>query len=172
MLRIAAFLLLSFMVAGAQNAAPTQANQRLIDSLKSTRVSDVETGLPQESFDSWFTSLVKPAEIGYEVKDCTDEAAATEGGRPVSCVIGYTKPAQPGWNRWIEIRFFVVAPPEGEGTSHRVTVRPLIPRLMQACTSPPDPKMKGPSRCYPKLSDLEKSVQRSQGKETPGKPPL
>src|SRR5215467_10624313 len=79
----------------AQNHQP-----RLIDQLKKTSVSDIETGLPQESFDSWFAGLVKPAEIDYEVKDCTDETAATEGGRPVSCVIAYTKPQQPGWNRW------------------------------------------------------------------------
>jgi hypothetical protein len=161
MLRIAAFLLLPFMVAGAQNVAPNQADQRLIESLKNARVSDMETGLPQESFDSWFAGLVKPAEIGYEVKDCTDEAAATEGGRPVSCVIAYTKPPQPGWDRWIEISFFVVPPPEGEGTGHRVTVRPLVPRLMQACEGPSNPKMKRPKRCFPKLSDLEKLVRGS-----------
>jgi hypothetical protein len=161
MLRIAAFLLFLPLVGSTQNVAPNQADQRLIDSFKKTLVSDIETGLPQQNFDSWFAGLVKPAEIGYEVKDCTDEAAATEGGRPVSCVVAYTKPQQPGWNRWIEIRFFVVGPPEGEGTSHRVTVRPLIPRLMQACEGPSDPKMKRPSRCFPKLSELEKLVHGS-----------
>lgn len=156
MLRIATLLLLSCMVAGAQNIAPRQADQRLVDSLKKTLVSDIEAGLPQESFDSWFAGLVKPAEIDYEVKECTDEAAATDGNRPVSCVIAYTKPPQPAWNRWIEIRFFVVAPPERAGG--RVTLRPIVPRLVQACEGPPDPKMKRPTRCYPKLSDLEKLV--------------
>ena len=161
MLRIAAFILLLSMVTGAQNASPNQADQRLIDSLKKTMVSDIETGLPQQSFDSWFTGLVKPAEIAYEVKDCTDEAAATEGGRPVSCVIAYTKPPQPGWDRGIEISFFVVAPPEGQTSSHRVTVRPLLPRLMQACEGPSNPKMKRPKHCFPKLSELEKLVRGS-----------
>src|SRR5215831_8336664 len=118
-------LVVSLFAAGGQTVA--QATQSsLIDQLKKTRVSDIEGGLPQQSFDGWFAGLVKPAEIDYEVKDCTDEAAATEGGRPVSCVIAYTKPPQPGWNRWIEIRFFVVGPPERGGA--RVTVRPLIPR--------------------------------------------
>ncbi|HMF92239.1 MAG TPA: hypothetical protein VKL40_16460 [Candidatus Angelobacter sp.] len=156
-----ATLLLLFMVAGAQKDAPSQSDQRLIDSLKKTLMSDIEAGLPQESFDGWFAGVVKPAEIGYEVQDCTDEAAATEGGRPVSCVIAYTKPAQPGWNRWIEIRFFVMAPPGGEGTSHRVPVRPLVPRLFQACAGPTNPRMKSPTRCYPKLSELEKLVRGS-----------
>ncbi len=162
MLKMVAFLLLPFVVAGAQNVAPSQADQRLIDSLKKTPVSDIEAGLPQESFDSWFAGLVKAAEIAYEVKDCTDDTAATDGSRPVSCVIAYTKPPQPDWNRWIEIRFYVVAQPERpERTSHRVTLRPLVPRLLQACEGPPDPKMKRPTRCYPKLSDLEKLVRGS-----------
>jgi hypothetical protein len=158
MLRIAAFLLLPFVVASAQNAPPNQAGQRLIDSLKKTPASDIEAGMPQENFDSWLAALVKPAAVDYEVKDCTDETAATEGGRPVTCIIAYTKPAQPGWNRWIEIRFFVVAPLEEKDTSHRVTMRPLVPRLLQACAGPSDPKMKFPTRCYPKLSELEKQV--------------
>jgi hypothetical protein len=153
MLSIATFLLLPLMVAGAQNAAPSPADQRLVDSLKKTLVSDIEARLPHESFDSWFAALVKPAQIEYEVKECTDEAAATEGGRPVSCVIAYTKPQQPGGMRWIEIRFFVVALPERTGG--RVTLRPLVPRLMEACIGPPNPMMKLPTRCYPKLSDLE-----------------
>ena len=156
MLRIATLLLLPFLVAGAQNTTPNQVNQRMIASLKNTLVSDMETGLPQTNFDAWFAALVKPAEIDYEIKDCTDEAAATEGGRPVSCVVAYTKPAQPGWNRWIEIRFFVVPPPDE--TSHRVTIRPLLPRLFQACEGPTDPRMKRPTRCFSKLSDLEKLV--------------
>lgn len=160
MLRIAAFLLLPLLVASAQNTAPNQADQRLIDSLKKTLVSDIEAGLPQESFDSWFAGLVKPAEIDYEVKECTDNAAAAvEGGRPVPCVIAYTKPPQPAWNRWIEIRFFVVAQPERK--DDRMTVRPLVPRLLRACAGPPDPRMKLPTRCYPKLSDLEKLVRGS-----------
>jgi hypothetical protein len=158
MLRIAAFLLLPFVVASAQNAPPNQVGQRLIDSLKKTQASDIEAGLPQESFDSWFTALVKPVAVDYEVTDCTDETAATEGGRPVTCIIAYTKPAQPGWNRWIEIRFFVVAPLEEKDTSHRVTMRPLVPRLLQACAGPSDPKMKFPTHCYQKLSELEKQV--------------
>jgi hypothetical protein len=145
----------------AAGGAPQDQQHRLIDQLKKTPVSDVEAGLPQESFDSWFAGLVKPAAIDYEVKDCTDETAATEGGRPVTCIIAYTKPAQPGWNRWIEIRFFVVAPLEEKDTSHRVTIRPLVPRLLQACAGPSDPKMKFPTRCYPRLSDLEKQVRRA-----------
>lgn len=161
MLRIAMFLLLPLVVAGAQNAAPNEGNQRLIASLKEALVSDMEAGMPHQSFDSWFVALVKPAEIDYEVKDCTDEAAATEGGRPISCVVAYTKPAQAGWNRWIQIRFFVVAPPGGVDTSHRVSVRPLIPRLFEACEGPTNPKMKRPSHCYRKLSDLEKLVRGS-----------
>jgi hypothetical protein len=151
-------LVLSLLAAGARTLAQDQDQQRLIDQLKKTLVSDIETGLPQKSFDSWFADLVKPAEIAYEVKDCTDDAAATEGGRPVSCVIAYTKPPQPGWDRWIEIRFFVVGPLGGEDTSHRVSVRPLVPRLQQACEGPSNPKMKRPSHCYRKLSDLEKLV--------------
>src|SRR5262247_967361 len=99
MLKMVAFLLLPFMVAEAQNVAPSQADQRLINQLKRTPVSDIEAGLPQESFDSWLTGLVKPAEIAYEVKDCTDDTAATDASRPVSCVIAYTRPPQPAWNR-------------------------------------------------------------------------
>jgi len=149
-------VLTALLIAAGSRIVAQNRQPNLVDQLKKTPVSDIETGLPRESFDSWFAGLVKPAEIDYEVKDCTDETAATEGGRPVSCVIAYTKPPQPGWNRSIEIRFFVVAPPEREGA--RVTVRPLVPRLFQACAGPSDPKMKRPTQCYPKLSDLEKAV--------------
>jgi len=154
-------LVVLLVAAGVRSVAQDQNQLRLIDQLKKTSVSDMEAGLPHESFESWFAGLVKPAEIGYEVKDCTDDAAATEGGRPVSCVIAFTKPPQPGWDRWIEIRFFVVAPPGGEDTSHRLSVRPPIPRLFQACEGPTNPKMKRPSHCYRKLSDLEKLVRGS-----------
>jgi hypothetical protein len=153
------FISLLLAVAARTAAQDNQEHRRLIDQLKKTLVSDIEAGLPQESFDSWFAGLVKPAEIDYEVKDCTDETAATGGSQPVSCVIAYTKPPQLGWNRGIEIRFFVVAPPERTGG--RVTLRPLVPRLVQACEGPSDPKMKRPTRCYTKLSDLEKLVRGS-----------
>lgn len=157
MLRTALFLLLSFLVTGAQTGAPNQDNQRLIDLLKRTPVSDIEDSLPQESFDSWFRGLVKSAEIGYEVKECAgNDAAGIQAGQTVPCVIAYTKPQQPGWNRWIEISFLVVAPPPTP--SDRVTVKPLTPRLVRACEGPPNPKMKRPTHCYPKLSELEKLV--------------
>src|SRR5262245_21973439 len=44
-------------------------NQRLIDRLKETPVNQFEPGLPDESFDSWFSRLVKPKRVEYEVSE-------------------------------------------------------------------------------------------------------
>ena len=157
MLKTAVFLLLPLLGASAHMVAQNKENQRLIDLLKKTPVSDIEAGLPEESFDNWFGGLVKPAEIDYEVQECTgSDTGGTEDVQPVRCVIAFTKPSQPGWNRRIQVSFLVLAPPPKPDS--RVTVKPLTPRLLRACEGPPNPRMKRPTHCYPKLSELQKLV--------------
>ncbi len=140
-------------------------NRHLIDQLKKTPLSQIEAGLPQKTFASWFADLVKPnpVPIEYEVKECVDDKLpGVESQQPVTCVVAYTQPQKPNWPRWIEMRFVVIAAPGPAKPGDRETVKPLLPRLVSACEGPSNPMMKRPTRCFSKLSDLEKLVQGSR----------
>src|SRR5262245_16824025 len=77
---------------------PTEEDQRLIDRLKETPVSQIERRLPDQSFDSWCSRLVKPKRVEYEVR----ESAAFPRRL---WVIAYAQLSLPEGMRWIELRF-------------------------------------------------------------------
>src|SRR5215471_7855389 len=108
------FLLLLVVFAGAPSITqdpntflysppPNDDNQRLIDRLKETSVRQIEPGLPNESFDSWFSRLVKPKLVEYEVGESRDRG----GYRQALWVVAYTQPPQPDGRTWIQVRFIV-----------------------------------------------------------------
>src|SRR3954469_5968388 len=86
-------------------AAQSTADQHWIDQLKKTPVSQLEAGLSDASFADWFANRVKPSEIGYEVRECQERnnSDASVNTQRRLCVLAFTKPPQPGWNRWIQL---------------------------------------------------------------------
>jgi hypothetical protein len=156
MLRIAAFFLLLPMVGGTQNTAPSQADERLIDSLKKTLVSEIEDGLPRESFDSWFANQVRPSHPEYEVNDCGERnGTPEERGKEFPTCVAVT--AITG-ARKIELAFVVgtyVVPKDGKDTARSKHTKVT---LFSGSIGPSDPRMKAPTQVIRKLSDLEKQL--------------
>jgi hypothetical protein len=160
--RTAPLLFLLFISVSARPADQTQSDQHLIDQLKNTPVNQIEAGLARERFDSWFKSLVKPRQIGYEVKEL-DTVAHTLS------VIAYTEPPQPGWRRGIQIRFAVDADASAEKANRGGTVKPSALRFSMACEGPTNPRMRRPDHCFSKLSDLERYLHGSRMASSPSK---
>jgi hypothetical protein len=163
----------------------SEENQRLIDRLKETPVNQIEPALPGESFDSWCSRLVKPKRIEYEVSESRERTGSVY--RSTLWVIAYTQPSQSDGRRWVQVRFVVVDLKPSKDANNRGEPRPFALRLYDAlelpAIEPPPSQIPGSSILadlqvkpsydrFSKLSALEKSVQRSQGKETPRKTPL
>jgi hypothetical protein len=150
------FLLLAVSAINLEPAAAqSSADQRWIDQLKKTPVSQIEAGLPDASFANWFAELVKPAQTGYEVKECQEEtsAAATNQDR-LLCVFAYTKPPEPGWNRGLQLNFVIgILPRSSKGITD---AKPMPCRFLGGWAGPSNPQIKMPTRKISKLSELEK----------------
>src|SRR5215469_5612695 len=77
-----------FIAAGMGTVAQDQDQRRFIDQLKKTPVSEIESGLPNESFDTWFANQIQPSHAEYEVNDCGERNAtlAERGKEFPTCV--------------------------------------------------------------------------------------
>lgn len=194
---LGASLLLLFAVASAPARAqddgivlyplpPTEEHQRLIDRLKETTVSQIEPGLPDETFDSWCSRLVKPKRVEYEVRESQERVANVAFQRAL-WVVAYTQLSLPEGTRWIEVRFIVVDTPRSKTTSNRGEPKPFALKFFEALESetvprptfplpgnpiPARPLMNQPYDRFLKLSALEEDVQRARGKGTRRKVPL
>lgn len=85
----------------------SEENQGLIDRLKETPVRQIETGVSRVAFDRWFSSLVKPNRVAYEVQETVECSHDHEYQRRL-WIVAYNKTALPEATPWIEIRFAVV----------------------------------------------------------------
>jgi hypothetical protein len=147
------FVLL-LIAAGAWTAAQDQDQRRFIDQLKKTPVSDIEAGLHQESFDTWFANQVRPSHPEYEVNDCGERnGTPEERGKEFPTCVAVTAIAG---MRKVDLAFVVgtyVVPENGKDT---VRSKPTKVRLFRGSIGPSDPRMKAPTQVIRKLSDLEK----------------
>src|SRR5262249_24662668 len=134
--------------------AQDQDQRRFIDQLKKTPVSEIESGLPHESFDTWFAEQVRPAHAEYEVNDCGERnGTPEERGREFPTCVSVTASAG---MRKVDLAFVVgtyVVPENGKDTAR---AKPTKVRLFSGSVGPSDPRMKAPTRVIRKLSDLEK----------------
>jgi hypothetical protein len=156
-------ILLVGLFAGAKcNGQGNGQQQSWVDQLKKTPVDQIEPGLSQTNFAQWFADLVKPNQIDYEIQECVDEnPARAESQERLLCVVAYTKPPQPHWNRWIQLRFVVgVSVPSGKAGT-RAEVKPVACRFLGGSEGPSNPAMKRPTRMISKLSELEKLLHGS-----------
>lgn len=154
-------LLVVFLAVSIRISPQDRNDAHWIDGVKNTPVGQIDAGLPEESVSRWFTNLVGSNETDYEVRECADAPAADGSQQRLLCVIAYTKPPHPGWRRLIELWFVVAAVASSEGASNRPEPTPVALRLLWACEGPSNPKMRRPTRCFSKLSDLEKLVRGS-----------
>jgi hypothetical protein len=148
---LAASLLIA---AGMRTVAQDQDQRRFIDQLKKTPVNEIETGLPNESFDTWFAGLVRPSHSKYEVNDCGERnGTPAERGKEFPTCVAVT--AITGMRR-VDLAFVVgtYVVPEGEKDTARS--KPTKARLFSGSIGPSDPRMKAPTHVVRKLSDLEK----------------
>jgi hypothetical protein len=135
--------------------AQSRDGKRWIDQLKKTPVAQIETGLSQASFAGWFADLVKPSQTDFEVKECEDASSPVAGKSQERflCVIAYTKPPEPNWDRWIQLTFVVgVLAPSKEAAD----AKPVPCRFLGGFEGPSNPMMKRMSRKISKLSELER----------------
>jgi len=143
-----------FMAAGMLTVAEDQDQRRFIDQLKKTPVSEIEAGLPQENFDSWFSKQVQPSHAQYEVNDCGERnGTPEERGKQFPTCVAVT--AMAGMRK-VDLAFVVGTyrvPENGKDTARST---PTKVRLFSGSIGPSDPRMKTPTQVVRKLSDLEK----------------
>jgi len=162
--RTASFLFLVIIAASARTAAQGLDKQQLIDQLKKTPVDRIEAGLPHESFESWFTKLIKPYQypIEYEVKDnCLVENPRVAGSHLLPCVMAYTT-LRPGWNPWIDICFAASAAIGTEKTGYGQSRKAFALKFYGASEGPSNPMMLRPAIYFSKLSELHKYMRGSR----------
>lgn len=147
------FVLLPIAVAG-RTVAQDQDQRRLIDQLKSTPVSEIEAGLPHESFDSWFANQVRPSRPEYEVNDCGERnGTPEERGKEFPTCVAVT--AISGVRK-VDLAFVVGTYLVPESGKDRARSKATKVTLFSGSIGPSDPRMKAPTRVIRKLSDLEK----------------
>ena len=143
-----------FIAAGMRTVAQDQDQRRFIDQLKKTPVSEIEAGLPNESFDTWLADLVRPSHPEYEVNDCGERnGTPSERGKQFPTCVAVTAIAG---MRKVDLAFVVgtyVVPENGKDTARS---KPTKVRLFSGSIGPSDPRMKAPTQVVRKLSDLEK----------------
>ena len=143
-----------FMAAGMLTVAQGQNQRRFIDQLKKTPVSEIEAGLPNESFDTWFANQIRPSHAEYEVNDCGERnGTPAERGKEFPTCVAVTAVA--GMHK-VDLAFVVgtyVVPQNGKDTARST---PTKVRLFSGSIGPSDPRMKAPTQVVRKLSDLEK----------------
>jgi hypothetical protein len=159
-MRILFSLLLISLFAGSRcgsQAKRQDPSQAWIERLKGTPVSQMEAGLPETSFAAWFANVVKPSEAGYEVSECqgTNGPDASANQERLLCVLAYTKPPQPGWNRGVQLSFVVGVLP---ASKNETEAKPVPCRFLGGWEGPSNPSMKRPNRGISKLSDLERML--------------
>ena len=143
-----------FMAAGMLTVAQGQNQRRFIDQLKKTPVSEIEAGLPNESFDTWFANQIRPSHAEYEVNDCGERnGTPAERGKEFPTCVAVTAVAG---IRKVDLAFVVgtYVVPENEKDTARS--KPTKVRLFSGSIGPSDPRMKTPTQVVRKLSDLEK----------------
>jgi len=143
-----------FIAAGMRTVAQDQDQRRFIDQLKKTPVNEIESGLPNESFDTWFANQIHPSHAEYEVNDCGERnATPEERGKQFPTCVAVTAIAG---IRKVDLAFVVgtdVVPENGKDTARS---KPSKVRLFSGSIGPSDPRMKAPTQVVRKLSDLEK----------------
>ena len=136
--------------------AQDQDQSRLIDRLKKTPVSEIEDGLPRESFDSWFANQVRPSHAQYEVNDCGERnGTPQERGQKFPTCVAVT--ATTGMRK-VDLAFVVgtyVVPEKGKDTA---SSKPTKVTFFSGSVGPSDQRMKAPTQVIRKLSDLEKQL--------------
>ena len=143
-----------FIAAGMRTVAQDQDQRRFIDQLKKTPVNEIETGLPAESFDTWFANQIRPSHPEYEVNDCGERNGTPgERGKEFPTCVAVT--AITGMRK-VDLAFVVgtyVVPENGKDTARS---KPTTVRLFSGSIGPSDPRMKAPTQVVRKLSDLER----------------
>lgn len=149
------FALLLNAIAG-QTVAQDQEQRSLIDQLKRTPVSEIEAGLPHESFDSWFANQVRPSHAQYEVTDCGERnGTPDERGKEFPTCVAVT--AITGVRK-VDLAFVVGTYLVPEGGKDKVRSKATKITLYSGSIGPSDPRMKAPTHLIRKLSDLEKQL--------------
>ncbi len=148
-------LSLAVLTMNAPATAQSRDDQRWIDQLKKTPVSQIEAGLSPASFAGWFADLVKPSQTEYEVKECedTNSPAAEKNQERLLCVVAYTKPPEPNWERAIQLTFVVAV--LAASNQRAADAKPAPCRFLGGFEGPSNPRMKRMTRKISKLSELE-----------------
>ena len=107
-------VLLFLLVSSSLIAQKPRDAARWVDGLKNTSASELGSGLPHEKFAVWFADLVTPNKVVYGVEECDLYNPADGVTERVFCVVAYTKPPHPGWERWIRLSFVVGSIPSRE----------------------------------------------------------
>src|SRR5215471_19892331 len=109
---------------------PGEDGQRFIDQLKEIPVKQIERGLPDESFDSWFSRLVKPKVVEYKVGESRKRTGSVY--QTTLWVVAYTQPPQPDGGTWVEVRFMVVDVKPSKTERNRGAPKPFVLRFYDA----------------------------------------
>lgn len=150
-------LLLGLFAGGRCSSQGQDLRSSWIERLKATPVAQMEAGLPNVNFADWFADRVKPSATGYEVRECQEPDKPTPSANPqrLLCVLAYTNPPQPGWNRGIQLNFVVgVTRPSATGATD---AKPVPCRFLTGSNGPSDPHMARPTYRIFKLSELKRS---------------
>jgi hypothetical protein len=158
--------LLFFLLVSSSMVAQKRHDARWIDGLKKTPAYELGTGLPHENFARWFADLVMPNKVGYRVEQCDLYNPADGSTDKVFCVVVYTKPLHPGWNKWIDLSFIVGSKPPHDEAAKYPDATPVGYIFLRGIESPTDPQVARPDRVFSELSELEDIVRGSHPTKT------
>src|SRR5215472_581730 len=166
-------VLLSLLVSSSLVAQKPHDAARWIDGLKRTPADELGSGLPHENFEHWFADLVTPNKVVYGVEECDLYNPADGVTERVFCVVAYTKPPHPGWERWIHLSFVVGFVPPREEEAKAPGTKWVAYIFHRGIESSVNPKEARPDRVFSELSDLEDIVNGSHPRNTAdlGSPP-
>jgi hypothetical protein len=147
-LAMAAFTIV-FVMSDSMNALQNSADDaKWISQLKSAPLSQMEQGLPNKAFATWFGEHTKDAEVKYFVEAC-DGSANVESlvKGTYSCV---TVTAVRGASSESVMRFLVTGDHAAQGSQGQYTCKFVIGQE----GPPPGSAMKRPTRVFRKLSEM------------------
>lgn len=143
-------LVFSAIVINAQD----KDQQRWIQRLKETPVSQLDPALDNKTFSNWFNELTKSAPAKYEVNDCGERGySPEEKGREFPFCVEVS--ADAGVRR-ITLSFVVGTYIVAQSANEKAKEKPAKVAYFGGSIGPANPAMKFPSAPVRKLSDLKK----------------
>ena len=125
-------------------------NAQWIARLKATPLADIESGLPDRTFDKWFADQARPGVPQYTAKPCE----AGEANGPM-CVVASANVSR---TKRLELTFALMGGERAVQNDKNPAAKQATCRFLVGSVGPRDPRMKFPTQVIRKLGDLPPTV--------------